>query len=99
LGIPGRRQRWRLAYRMGGSQKLLAVGVYPEVGLKDAREAREAAKRVLARGGDPMAVKKQAKAEQATASANTLKRSPPSWSRRSAAKTRRTRRFSKPNGC
>src|SRR5579864_5203073 len=72
LGIPGRRQRWRLAYRRGGSQKLLAVGVYPEVGLKDAREAREAAKRVLARGGDPMAVKKQAKAEQATASVNTF---------------------------
>jgi len=50
----------------------LRTGVYPEVGLKDAREAREAAKKVLAGGGDPMEVKKQAKAEQAIASANTF---------------------------
>jgi integrase len=70
--FPNGAKRWRLAYRVGGSQKLLAIGVYPQVGLKDAREAREAAKRVLAGGGDPMAVKKRAKAEQAIASANTF---------------------------
>ena len=57
LGLPGRRKRWRLAYRAGGLQKLLAIGVNPEVGLKDAREAREAAKKIPAGGGDPMAVK------------------------------------------
>ena len=70
--FPDGAKRWRLAYRAGGSQKLLAIGVYPDVGLKDAREAREAAKKILAAGGDPMAVKKQAKAEQAIASANTF---------------------------
>lgn len=45
--FPDGAKRWRLAYRAGGSQKLLAIGVYPEVGLKDAREAREAAKKSL----------------------------------------------------
>ena len=70
--FPDGAKRWRLAYRAGGSQKLLAIGVYPEVGLKYAREAREAAKKILAGGSDPMAAKKQAKAEQAIASANTF---------------------------
>jgi Arm DNA-binding domain len=71
LGVfPDGAKRRRLAYRASGSQKVLAIGVYPEVGLKDAREARETAKKILAGGGDPMAVKKQAKAEQAIASAN-----------------------------
>jgi len=70
--FPDGAKRWRLAYRAGGLQKLLAIGVYPEVGLKGAREAREAAKRILAGGGDPMTVKKRTKAEQAIASANTF---------------------------
>jgi hypothetical protein len=70
--FPDGTKRWRLAYRVGGSQKALAIRVYPEVELKDAREAREAAKKVLAGGGDPMMAKKQAKAEQAIASANTF---------------------------
>ena len=39
---------WRLKYRFGGKEKRLAFGVYPIVGLKDAREKREAAKKVLA---------------------------------------------------
>ena len=30
---------WRLKYRFQGKQKTLAIGVYPEVSLKDAREA------------------------------------------------------------
>jgi integrase len=47
-----------------GAQKTFAIGVYPEVGLKDAREAREAAKRILAQDQDPSQVKKAAKATQ-----------------------------------
>jgi integrase len=65
-------KRWRLAYRVAGRQKLFAIGVYPEVGLKEARKAREAAKKVLAVGGDPMVVKKEAKEERANAAANTF---------------------------
>ena len=41
---PDGAKRWRLAYRFGGGQKALAIGVYPAVGLKDARAAREQAK-------------------------------------------------------
>ena len=44
---------WRLAYRFAGGQKAFAIGVYPATGLRDAREAREAAKRLLKEGIDP----------------------------------------------
>ena len=55
---PDGAKRWRLAYRFGGAQKTFAIGVYPEVGLRDARDAREGAKQTLANGQDPTQVKK-----------------------------------------
>ncbi|PWB88530.1 tyrosine-type recombinase/integrase [Methylosinus sporium] len=69
---PDGARRWRMAYRFAGAQKALAIGVYPAVGLKEAREAREQAKRSLAEGRDPSLVKKMAKAAKASASANTF---------------------------
>jgi integrase len=69
---PDGAKRWRLAYRFGGAQKALALGVYPEIGLKEARDARDAARKVLARGDDPLAVKKAAKAAKADEGANTF---------------------------
>lgn len=53
---------WRLAYRFGGKQKLLALGVYPATSLAGARQGRDAAKHLLASGVDPSQAKKQAKA-------------------------------------
>src|SRR5208282_2317850 len=61
---PDGAKRWRLAYRFGGAQKTFAIGVYPEVGLKDAREAREGARKTLAVGQDPSQVRKAARAAQ-----------------------------------
>ena len=69
---PDGAKRWRLAYRFNETQKTLAIGVYPSVGLKDAREARESAKRFLADGQDPAFARKQAKAAKVAASANTF---------------------------
>lgn len=53
---------WRLAYRYAGKQKTLSFGPYPRVSLKEAREKREAAKKLLDNGIDPMSEKKAAKA-------------------------------------
>src|SRR4051812_16900042 len=44
---------WRLAYRFGGKQKTLALGIYPAVTLAEARIRRDDAKRLLARSIDP----------------------------------------------
>ena len=53
---------WRLKYRFGGKEKLLSIGQYPTVGLKDARQYREEAKELIAKGIDPSAERKEAKA-------------------------------------
>jgi integrase len=44
---------WRFKYRFGGKEKLLALGGYPDVSLKDARERRDEARKLLANGIDP----------------------------------------------
>lgn len=55
---------WRLNYRIGGKRKTLALGVYPDVSLADARMAREDARRLVRQGVDPATVKREAKARQ-----------------------------------
>lgn len=44
---------WRFAYRHSGKSKTLSLGRYPEVGLKEARRRRDAAKDALGRGHEP----------------------------------------------
>lgn len=44
---------WRLKYRFAGKEKRLALGVYPQVSLLEAREARELAKKQLTQHIDP----------------------------------------------
>jgi hypothetical protein len=48
---------WRMAYRYAGKQKTLALGVYPIVGLADARGRHDDARRLLANNVDPGVVK------------------------------------------
>jgi integrase len=50
---PNGSRLWRFAYRLGGKQKQIALGAYPEVTLADARDRREAARKLLASGKDP----------------------------------------------
>lgn len=53
---------WRLRYYVGGKEKLLSLGIYPDVGLKDARDKRDEARKLLAAGIDPGEQRKAAKA-------------------------------------
>jgi hypothetical protein len=50
---PNGKRYWRLKYRSLRKEKLLAIGVYPDVSLAEARSKREDAKRTLAAGNDP----------------------------------------------
>ncbi|WP_082407331.1 integrase arm-type DNA-binding domain-containing protein [Mesorhizobium sp. 1M-11] len=50
---PSGTRLWRLAYRFGGRQKILALGNYPLISLAEARKARDNAKRLLQVGTDP----------------------------------------------
>ncbi len=53
---------WRMAYRFASKQKTLALGVYPDVSLAEARVRREQARKLLANDTDPGAAKQEQKA-------------------------------------
>ena len=53
---------WRFKYRFEGKSKLLSLGVYPEVGLKDVRAAHIEARKLITSGIDPSKKRKQSKA-------------------------------------
>ena len=59
---PAGSKLWRQKYRHGGKEKRLAHGSYPEVTLAEARERREAARKLLAAGVDPAEHRKAEKA-------------------------------------
>jgi integrase len=59
--MPSGSKYWRLRYFFAGKEKLLALGVYPEITLADARERRAQARKALAAGNDPGEAKKEAK--------------------------------------
>jgi integrase len=61
LVTPSGGKYWRLKYFFGGKEKLLALGVYPEVSLTEARQRRAEARKLLAAGTDPSHAKREAK--------------------------------------
>jgi len=70
---------WRLAYGFAGKQKALAIGTYPQIGLKDARKQREQAKEKLAKNIDPSLDKKHERIKQQLAAANTFEAIARDW--------------------
>jgi integrase len=69
---PNGSKYWRLKYRFGGREKLLALGVYPDVSLANARDRRDEARKLLANGVDPGEVKKATKAAGIEKAANSF---------------------------
>lgn len=58
---PSGRRYWRLKYRIAGREKLLSLGVYPDVTLAEARRKRDAARDIIAAGNDPSEQRKTEK--------------------------------------
>lgn len=56
---------WRLKYRHSGKEKLLALGAYPDISLRSARDRRDDARKLIANGIDPLAQKKAERAATA----------------------------------
>lgn len=63
---------WRLKYRIDGKEKKLALGSYPEVGLKQARARRDAARQSAQAGSDPSLAKREARIASRVAAATTF---------------------------
>jgi integrase len=85
LVLPNGAKSWKLAYRYDGRQKELTLGVYPLVGLADARSATIAARQRLAEGEDPALLKRLAKMAAATAQKDTFEAIAEEWLERLAA--------------
>ena len=63
---------WRLKYRYAGKEKRLSLGVYPDVSLKDARERRDEARKLLANDIDPSEHRRAQKAAKEERAANSF---------------------------
>jgi len=63
---------WRFRYRIGNVEKKLAIGPYPEINLKQARNAADAARHSVAEGGDPAFEKRKKKIRDEFLSAQTF---------------------------
>lgn len=63
---------WRFKYRFDGKEKLLSFGVFPDVGLKDARDRRDEARKQLAAHVDPSEHRKAVKSARTAGAANSF---------------------------
>ena len=70
---------WRLKYRLGGKEKLLSLGTYPTIGLKEARDKRDEAKKLVANGVDPSAQRQAVKESVLSKEANSFEAVTREW--------------------
>ncbi len=76
---------WRMKYRHGGKERLLAIGVFPEVSLAEARRRLDAARVLLRDGIDPATERRRAKIESAAAGRTTFQAVAEEWLSRQRA--------------
>lgn len=85
---PNGSKYWRFKYRYDGKEKTLALGVYPDVSLADARERLSEARKLLSNGTDPSEARKQSRQTSRELQANSFeaiarewfKKHKPGWS-------------------
>lgn len=70
---PAGSKRWFWKYRKDGKEGRMALGSYPAVGLKAAREARDSAKMQKAQGSDPVQARKIERLKTARPGGDTFK--------------------------
>ena len=70
---------WRFKYRFAGKEKRLALGVYPDVSMKEARARRDEARRLLANDVDPGIERKVQKAATVERAANSFEAVAREW--------------------
>lgn len=69
---PAGSKLWRFRYRIGKVEKKLAIGSYPEVSLKEARDVTFEARQAVASGRDPAFEKRKQKIREEFLSAQTF---------------------------
>ncbi|MFM0174120.1 integrase arm-type DNA-binding domain-containing protein [Paraburkholderia sediminicola] len=79
LITPAGGKRWVLKYRINGKEKSLALGMYPEVSLVEARKRRDVAREKLAADIDPGEAKKADRRAAKLAAANSFEAVALAW--------------------
>src|SRR5690606_26142202 len=75
LVSPAGGRLWRLRFSLHGKESMVSLGSYPEVSLKDAREKREEARRLISKGINPAVHRKV----ERTARSNTFQALAEEW--------------------
>jgi integrase len=70
---------WRLKFRFAGKEKRISLGTYPDTGLAGARDKRDKARKLLADGIDPSAMRKAERTAQRAEAANTFEPVARAW--------------------
>ena len=78
---------WRYDYRFADKRKTLAIGVYPDISLKAARETHQNAREGLASGIDPNTQKQAERVAQKNALANSFEVIALEWLKKRGAKS------------
>ena len=76
---PNGSKYWRMKYRYADKEKTFSIGIYPTFSLREAREARNQAKKLLAQGIDPSAKKQADKRARKESGANTFEALASEW--------------------
>ena len=84
---PNGTKAWRFNYRINGKQKTLAIGIYPDISLKAARDKHKEARENLANGIDPNVAKQGQKAADQGALANSFEVIALEWLQKRGAKS------------
>jgi integrase len=94
--MPNGSRYWRMKYRFAGKEGRLALGVFPEVSLKDARQKKIKARQQLSAGLDPSNERRQLKFAAIASRNNTfgsiaeewLEKQRPHWSESHTTRTK-----------
>lgn len=76
---PNGAKYWRVKYRIAGKEKVLALGVYPDVTLTEARAKRDDARKVIGNGTDPITIKREQKRQDKLKAANSFEAIAREW--------------------
>lgn len=77
--MPNGAKYWRLKYRYLGKEKLLALGVYGQMSLAEARDARDKAQKLVKAGKDPAQIKRLEKLQRAQDAENSFEAVAREW--------------------
>ena len=89
--MPNGTKKWMWRYFFMKKARMLSMGLFPAVGLADAKSARDDARKILAGGEDPSQHRKDKKAAATLAHENSFKAIADEWLARQADKAEATR--------